>query len=237
MARQFRHDLCDIGPVVRVPRRYRTRNAWPCATLKVRGIDASGSRRPSREQRLRWHRYPKPRTVAHASPSKDPGDRQALSNSFSTARASSGRSAGLSERHRVQSACIARSTVDDVDGVEALNARSAPRRAAFRPLAEEYFVEHDTQRPDVGTRGRRIPSRLGRHVVRRADEDADHRAVGKMSREPEVGQHEASVVRAKHVVGFDVAVNDAGSWIAARPAITPAASARRSASGRSAGSS
>ena len=85
-----------------------------------------------------------------------------------------------------------------------------PRRSPFRALAKEDLVQDDAEGPDVGTRGRRIAfADLGRHVVRRADEHADHRAVGEIGREPEVGQHEASVIHAQHVVGLDVAVDDA----------------------------
>src|SRR4051812_39326493 len=74
------------------------------------------------------HRANGRRTLA---PSKDPGDLQALSKSFSAARASSGRSAGSSERHRAHSACSARSAVDDVDAAEALETPEALRAERF----------------------------------------------------------------------------------------------------------
>jgi hypothetical protein len=72
---------------------------------------------------------------------------------------------------------------------------------------DDHLVQHQAQRVDVARRRRRLAAGLlGGHVARRA---ARRRLVGRDRRDAEVGEHDPPVARDQHVVGLEIAVDDA----------------------------
>jgi hypothetical protein len=98
-----------------------------------------------------------------------------------------------------------------------LDALRGRLEAPGRQLARQHLVEHDAQREDVGAvvdlaRARAL---LGRHVVRRAEQRVGLRGLRVAGRgddelrEAEVGQLDTALDVHEHVLGLDVAVDDA----------------------------
>ena len=82
--------------------------------------------------------------------------------------------------------------------------------AGERALPGEDLVEHRAEREDVRARGGALALRLlGRHVVRRAHDDAGRRPVLRAPREAEVHDLDLAVRQHVHVAGLEVAVHDA----------------------------
>ncbi len=116
------------------------------------------------------------------------------------------------------------------------------RHPAERPIAVQSFVERDAERIDVGARIDRLAAELlGRHVDRRPQQrprpgqGRGHRLVERdlrrvlgvggdrllavdAAREPEVGHPDAPVLSDEHVVGLEVAVDEAGGVRLGEPA-------------------
>lgn len=77
--------------------------------------------------------------------------------------------------------------------------------------AEDDFVNHDAQRPDVRSGGRLLAhDHLRRHVAWGPDNFTRALALQRCHRQTEVRHHQAPVGHAQDVFGFHVAVNDAG---------------------------
>ena len=120
------------------------------------------------------------------------------------------------------------------------------RIAGERQSARQHLVEHDAERKDVGRRADGLAADLfRRHVRRRADDGALrgdarrglHLGRGLLRqrdvRKPEVEHLDVPVGPDHHVLGFDVAVHDAGARARSR-ALWPVAG-RHGTPGRTAG--
>ena len=106
------------------------------------------------------------------SPRRSPGARRrcraaaAADRARGTARAGGGSAAACRPAARVQSGSRVSTAASVSDTVSPSNSARA----------RQHLVEHDAERPDVGARSTALPLRLlGRHVRRRAEDDAQLR--------------------------------------------------------------